>query len=131
MIVLCVLKKDFELGGYMVFYQFFVIFYEVCFNYFFCVCIEKDGGDLVYFQGYIFLGVYVCVFLEGCLIEEQMDNFCQEVYGKGLFFYLYLKLMLEFWQFLIVFMGLGLLGVIYQVKFLKYLEYCGLKDIFE
>lgn len=131
MMVLCVLKKDFELGGYMVFFQFFVIIYDVCFNYFFCVCNEQDGGDLVYFQGYIFLGVYVCVFLEGCLIQEQLDNFCQEVYGNGFFFYLYLKLMLEFWQFLIVFMGLGLIGVIYQVKFLKYLEYCGLKDIFK
>lgn len=131
MTVLRASKKDFELGGYMAFFQFFVIIYDVCFNYFFRVRNEQDGGDLVYFQGYIFSGVYVRVFLEGRLIQEQLDNFRQEVYGNGFFFYSYSKLMSEFWQFSIVFMGLGSIGVIYQVKFLKYLEYRGLKDIFK
>ncbi len=27
--------------------------YEVCFNHFFRAANEKDGGDLVYFQGHI------------------------------------------------------------------------------
>jgi pyruvate dehydrogenase E1 component len=66
-------------------------------------------------------------FLEGRLTEEQMNNFRQEVHGKGLS-YPHPKLMPEFWQFPTVSMGLGPIGAIYQAKFLKYLEHRGLKD---
>lgn len=62
-------------------------------------------------------------------MEEQMENFCFEVDGNGLFFYLYLWLMLDYWQFLIVFMGFGLLMVIYQVWFMKYMYNCGYIDM--
>ncbi len=60
-----------------------------------------------------------------------MDNFRQEVHGKGLSSYPHPKLMPEFWQFPTVSMGLGPLGAIYQAKFLKYLEHRGLKDTSE
>ncbi len=57
---------------------------------------------------------------EGRLTEEQMNNFRQEVHGKGLSSYPHPKLMPEFWQFPTVSMGLGPIGAIYQAKFLKY-----------
>lgn len=102
--------------------------YEVCFNYFFRAKNNKNGGDLVYFQGHISPGIYARAFLEGRLTEEQMDNFRQEIGGKGLSSYPHPKLMPEFWQFPTVSMGLGPIGAIYQAKFLKYLQHRGLKD---
>ena len=131
MTVLRASKKDLELGGHMASYQSSATFYEVCFNHFFRARTEKDGGDLVYFQGHISPGVYARAFLEGRLTEEQMDNFRQEVHGKGLSSYPHPKLMPEFWQFPTVSMGRGPIGAISQAKFLKYLEPRGLKDTSE
>ncbi|PLM94784.1 pyruvate dehydrogenase (acetyl-transferring), homodimeric type, partial [Klebsiella quasipneumoniae] len=128
MTVLRASKKDLELGGHMASFQSSATFYEVCFNHFFRARNEQDGGDLVYFQGHISPGVYARAFLEGRLTEEQMNNFRQEVHGKGLSSYPHPKLMPEFWQFPTVSMGLGPIGAIYQAKFLKYLEHRGLKD---
>lgn len=51
MIVLHASKKDLELGGHMASYQSSATVYEVCFNHFFRARNQKDGGDLVYFQG--------------------------------------------------------------------------------
>lgn len=121
-------KKDLELGGHMASFQSSATFYEVCFNHFFRARNEKDGGDLVYFQGHISPGVYARAFLEGRLTEEQMNNFRQEIHGKGLSSYPHPKLMPEFWQFPTVSMGLGPICAIYQAKFLKYLQNRGLKD---
>ena len=131
MTVLRASKKDLELGGHMASFQSSATFYEVCFNHFFRARNEKDGGDLVYFQGHISPGVYARAFLEGRLTEEQMNNFRQEVHGKGLSSYPHPKLMPEFWQFPTVSMGLGPISAIYQAKFLKYLEHRGLKDTSE
>jgi len=128
MTVLRASKKDLELGGHMASFQSSATIYEVCFNHFFRARTEKDGGDLVYFQGHISPGVYARAFLEGRLTEEQMNNFRQEVDGKGLSSYPHPKLMPDFWQFPTVSMGLGPLGAIYQAKFLKYLEHRGLKE---
>lgn len=128
MTVLRASKKDLELGGHMASFQSSATFYEVCFNHFFRARNEKDGGDLVYFQGHISPGVYARAFLEGRLTQEQMNNFRQEVHGKGLSSYPHPKLMPEFWQFPTVSMGLGPIGAIYQAKFLKYLHHRGLKD---
>ena len=75
MTVLRASKKDLELGGHMASFQSSATFYEVCFNHFFRARTEKDGGDLVYFQGHISPGVYARAFLEGRLTEEQMNNF--------------------------------------------------------
>ncbi len=128
MIVLRASKKDLELGGHMASFQSSAAFYEVCFNHFFKAPNEKDGGDLVYYQGHISPGIYARAFLEGRLTEEQLDNFRQEVDGKGLPSYPHPKLMPEFWQFPTVSMGLGPIASIYQARFLKYLNGRGLKD---
>ncbi|MFN6883307.1 pyruvate dehydrogenase (acetyl-transferring), homodimeric type, partial [Proteus mirabilis] len=119
MMVLRASKKDLELGGHMASYQSSATLYEVCFNHFFRAHNDNDGGDLVYFQGHISPGIYARAFLEGRLTEEQLNNFRQEIGGKGLSSYPHPKLMPEFWQFPTVSMGLGPLSAIYQAKFLK------------
>jgi pyruvate dehydrogenase E1 component len=131
MIVLRASKKDLELGGHMASFQSSAAFYETCFNHFFRAPNEKDGGDLVYYQGHISPGVYSRAFVEGRLTEEQLDNFRQEVDGKGIPSYPHPKLMPEFWQFPTVSMGLGPISAIYQARFLKYLDGRGLKDTSE
>lgn len=128
MIVLRGSKKDLELGGHMASFQSSAAFYETCFNHFFRAPNEKDGGDLVYYQGHISPGIYARAFVEGRLTAEQLDNFRQEVDGKGLSSYPHLKLMPEFWQFPTVSMGLGPITAIYQARFLKYLNGRDLKD---
>ncbi|AJR07451.1 pyruvate dehydrogenase (acetyl-transferring), homodimeric type [Photobacterium gaetbulicola] len=131
MIVLRGSKKDLELGGHMASFQSAAAFYETCFNHFFRAPNEKDGGDLVYYQGHIAPGIYSRAFVEGRLTEEQLDNFRQEVDGKGIPSYPHPKLMPEFWQFPTVSMGLGPISAIYQARFLKYLDGRGLKDTSE
>ncbi|MFD2178774.1 pyruvate dehydrogenase (acetyl-transferring), homodimeric type [Veronia pacifica] len=128
MIVLRASKKDLELGGHMASFQSSAAFYETCFNHFFRAPNEVDGGDLVYYQGHISPGIYSRAFVEGRLTEEQLDNFRQEVDGKGLPSYPHPKLMPEFWQFPTVSMGLGPISAIYQARFLKYLDGRGLKN---
>ncbi|HDY7966383.1 TPA: pyruvate dehydrogenase (acetyl-transferring), homodimeric type [Vibrio vulnificus] len=131
MIVLRASKKDLELGGHMASFQSSAAFYETCFNHFFRAPNEKDGGDLVYYQGHISPGIYARAFVEGRLTAEQLDNFRQEVDGKGIPSYPHPKLMPEFWQFPTVSMGLGPISAIYQARFLKYLNGRGLKDTTE
>lgn len=128
MMVLRASKKDLELGGHLASFQSAANIYEVCFNHFFKARNDKDGGDLVFFQGHSSPGMYSRAFLEGRLTEEQLDNFRQEVHGKGLPSYPHPKLLPEFWQFPTVSMGLGPLNSIYQARFLKYLENRGIKD---
>jgi len=89
---------------------------------------DGHGGDLIYFQGHTSPGMYARAFLEGRLTEEQLDNFRQEVDGKGIPSYPHPKLMPEFWQFPTVSMGLGPLMGIYQARFLKYLHARGLAN---
>ena len=89
---------------------------------------EDHGGDLVYFQGHSSPGVYARAFLEGRISEEQLDNFRQEVDGKGLPSYPHPKLLPDFWQFPTVSMGLGPMMAIYQARFLKYLHARGIAD---
>jgi pyruvate dehydrogenase E1 component len=62
----------------------------------------------------------------GRLTTEQMDNFRQEVDGKGISSYPHPWLMPDFWQFPTVSMGLGPLMAIYQARFMKYLQDRGL-----
>ncbi|GLP97458.1 pyruvate dehydrogenase (acetyl-transferring), homodimeric type [Paraferrimonas sedimenticola] len=124
-------KKDLELGGHISSFASSATIYDVCFNYFFRAPNEKDGGDLVYFQGHIAPGIYSRSYLEGRLTEEQMDNFRQEVDGKGLSSYPHPKLMPDYWQFPTVSMGLGPIQAIYQARFLKYLTDRGIKDCSE
>ena len=128
MMVLRGQKKDLDLGGHLSTYQAAATMYEVGFNHFFKAATEKNGGDLVFFQGHAAPGMYARAFLEGRLTEEQLDNFRQEVHGKGLSSYPHPKLMPDFWQFSTVSMGLGPVNAIYQARFLKYLHNRGLKD---
>ena len=128
MMVLRGQKKDLDLGGHLSTFQSAATMYEVGFNHFFKAATEKNGGDLVFFQGHAAPGMYARAFLEERLTEEQLDNFRQEVHGKGLSSYPHPKLMPDFWQFSTVSMGLGPVNAIYQARFLKYLHNRGLKD---
>ncbi|MGB7403250.1 MAG: pyruvate dehydrogenase (acetyl-transferring), homodimeric type [Arcobacter sp.] len=121
-------KKDLELGGHIASFQSSATLYDVGFNHFFQAPNEKDGGDLIFFQGHISPGIYARSFLEGRLTQEQMDNFRQEVHGKGLPSYPHPRLMPTYWQFPTVSMGLGPIQAIYQARFLKYLTDRGIKD---
>jgi pyruvate dehydrogenase E1 component len=58
----------------------------------------------------------------GRFTPDQMDNFRQEVDGKGISSYPHPWLMPDFWQFPTVSMGLGPLMAIYQARFMKYLD---------
>ncbi|TKB51292.1 pyruvate dehydrogenase (acetyl-transferring), homodimeric type [Ferrimonas sediminicola] len=124
-------KKDLELGGHISSFASSATLYDVCFNHFFRAPNEKDGGDLVYFQGHIAPGIYSRSFLEGRLTEAQLDNFRQEVDGKGLPSYPHPRLMPDYWQFPTVSMGLGPIAAIYQARYLKYLTDRGIKDCSE
>ena len=121
-------KKDLELGGHISSFASSATLYDVGFNHFFKAPNDKDGGDLVYFQGHISPGIYARSFLEGRFTEEQMDNFRQEADSDGLSSYPHPKLMPEYWQFPTVSMGLGPIQAIYQARFLKYLTDRGIKD---
>lgn len=119
-------KKNLELGGHIASFQSSATLYDVGFNHFWRAHNDEQEGDLVYFQGHIAPGIYARAYLEGRLQEDQLDNFRQEVGGKGLSSYPHPWLMPDFWQFPTVSMGLGPLMAIYQARFLKYLESRGL-----
>lgn len=131
MMVLRASKKNLELGGHIASFQSSATLYDVGFNHFFRAPNEKDGGDLIFFQGHIAPGIYARSFLEGRITKEKMDNFRQEVGGKGLSSYPHPKLMPDYWQFPTVSMGLGPIQAIYQARFLKYLTNRGIKDCSE
>ncbi|MGP1931465.1 MAG: pyruvate dehydrogenase (acetyl-transferring), homodimeric type, partial [Arsenophonus sp. ET-DL12-MAG3] len=57
-------KKNLELGGHIASFQSSATLYEVCFNHFFKARNDKNGGDLVCFQGHISPGIYARAFLE-------------------------------------------------------------------
>src|SRR5574344_1812499 len=121
-------NKQLELGGHIASFQSSATLYHVAFNHFFKAPNEKDGGDLIFFQGHISPGIYARSFLEGRFTQEQMDNFRQEAFADGLSSYPHTKLMPTYWQFPTVSMGLGPLQAIYQARFLKYLTNRGIKD---
>lgn len=121
-------NKHLELGGHIASFQSSATLYDVAFNHFFRAPNEKDGGDLIFFQGHISPGIYARSFLEGRLSQDQMDNFRQEAFNNGLSSYPHPKLMPSYWQFPTVSMGLGPLQAIYQARFLKYLTNRGIKD---
>src|SRR5258706_9033327 len=118
-------KKDLELGGHIASFASAATLYDVGFNHFWNAPSETHGGDLIYYQGHSSPGVYARAFLEGRLTESQLDNFRQEVDGKGIASYPHPWLMPDFWQFPTVSMGLGPIQAIYQARFLRYLEHRG------
>ncbi len=121
-------RKASELGGHIASFASAATLYDVGFNHFWRAPTHEHGGDLVFFQGHSAPGMYSRAFLEGRLSEEQLDNFRQEVDGKGLSSYPHPWLMPDFWQFPTVSMGLGPISAIYQARFMKYLQDRGLAD---
>ncbi|MDH5183406.1 MAG: pyruvate dehydrogenase (acetyl-transferring), homodimeric type, partial [Gammaproteobacteria bacterium] len=99
-------RKASELGGHIATFASAATLYDVGMNHFWRAPTHEHGGDLIYSQGHASPGIYSRAFLEGRLTEEQLDNFRQEVDGKGLSSYPHPWLMPDFWQFPTVSMGL-------------------------
>tara|TARA_X000000950_G_scaffold242345_1_gene296649 strand:- start:3494 stop:6109 length:2616 start_codon:yes stop_codon:yes gene_type:complete len=116
-------NKELDLGGHISTYSSASTLYEVGFNHFF-----RGGNyaDMIYYQGHSSPGIYARSFLEGRLSSNQLDNFRQEIEGKGLSSYPHPWLMPDYWQFPTVSMGLGPIMAIYQAHVMKYLEQRGL-----
>ena len=127
-IILRANKESSELGGHIASFQSAATLYATGFTHFWHAPHEGHGGDLIFVQGHSAPGIYARAFLEGRLTQEQLDNFRQEVDGKGIPSYPHPWLMPDFWQFPTVSMGLGPLMAIYQARFLKYLHGRGLAD---
>ncbi len=121
-------NKHTNVGGHIASFASAATLYDVGYNHFWRAWSEDRGGDLLFIQGHSAPGIYARAFLLGLLTEEQLDNFRQEVDGKGLSSYPHPWLMPDFWQFPTVSMGLGPLMAIYQAKFMRYLHDRGLTD---
>ncbi|HMM77197.1 MAG TPA: pyruvate dehydrogenase (acetyl-transferring), homodimeric type [Gammaproteobacteria bacterium] len=119
-------RKNRELGGHIASYASAATLYEVGYNHFWHAPSDAHGGDLIYIQGHSAPGIYARAYLLGLISEEQLDNFRQDVDGKGLTSYPHPWLMPDFWQFPTVSMGLGPIMAIYQARFMRYLHNRGL-----
>ncbi len=115
-------NKHTNVGGHIASFASAATLYDVGYNHFWRAPSENFGGDLVFVQGHSAPGVYARAFMLGRLSEEQLDNFRQEVDGKGLSSYPHPWLMPDFWQFPTVSMGLGPLMAIYQARFMRYIK---------
>ncbi len=111
-----------DYGGHISSYASSATLYEVGFNHFWRGDTEKQGGDMIFFQGHSAPGIYARAFLEGRLKEGDLARFRQEVGGGGLSSYPHPWLMPDFWQFPTVSMGLGPMMAIYQARFMRYME---------
>ncbi len=121
-------RKAGDLGGHISSFASSATLYDVGFNHFFHAPSKDHGGDMLFIQGHSAPGIYSRAFLTGRITEEQMNNFRQEVDGKGLSSYPHPWLMPDYWQFPTVSMGLGPIMAIYQARFMRYLENRGLKE---
>jgi len=123
-----------NVGGHISTYASAATLYEVAFNHFLRGRTAQPlragagfPGDMVYFQGHAAPGVYARAFLERRLDERHLQNFRQELAeGGGLSSYPHPYLMPDFWQFPTVSMGLGPILSLYQARFNRYLQACGL-----
>ncbi|MGH7738186.1 MAG: pyruvate dehydrogenase (acetyl-transferring), homodimeric type [Candidatus Tyrphobacter sp.] len=119
-------KVSSELGGHVATFASAATLVDVGQNHFFRAPREDFAGDMVFYQGHSSPGIYARAFLEGRLTQEQLENFRQEVGGRGLSSYPHPWLMPEFWQFPTVSMGLGAIMSIAQARFMRYLNDRGL-----
>ena len=119
-------NRDTNVGGHIASFASAATLYDVGFNHFWHAPSDTHGGDMVFVQGHSAPGVYARAFMLGRLTEQQLDNYRQEVDGKGLSSYPHPWLMPDFWQFPTVSMGLGPIMAIYQARFMKYLQDRGL-----
>ena len=117
-----------NVGGHIASFASAATLYDVGYNHFWRATTEDFGGDLIFPQGHSAPGIYARAFMLGRFTQEQMDNFRQEVGGKGLSSYPHPWLMPDFWQFPTVSMGLGPLMAIYQARFMRYLRDRGLRE---
>ncbi|MEG2803137.1 pyruvate dehydrogenase (acetyl-transferring), homodimeric type [Stenotrophomonas sp.] len=117
-----------NVGGHIASYQSAAVLYDVGFDHFFRGRSETFDGDMIYIQGHCAPGIYARAYLEGRLSQAQMDNFRREADRDGLSSYPHPRLMPDFWQFPTVSMGLGPLTAAYQARYMRYLEYRGLKQ---
>jgi pyruvate dehydrogenase E1 component len=115
-------RKSSELGGHIATFASAATLYDVGMNHFWHAPSPQNGGDVIYIQGHAAPGMYARSFLEGRFTAEDLDNFRQEVSGKGLSSYPHPWLMSNYWQFPTVSMGLGPITSIYQARFMKYLQ---------
>jgi len=120
--------KSEGIGGHLSTFASSAMLYDVGWNHFFRGKADGSIGDFVYFQGHASPGMYARAFLEGRLDEEQLDNFRQELGGRGLSSYPHPRLMPDFWEFPTVSMGIGPINSIYQARFNRYLHNRGLAD---
>ncbi len=121
-------NKYTNVGGHIASFASSAALYDVGFSHFWKSIEHDTGGDLIYFQGHSVPGVYARAYMLGRLNDEQLDNFRQEVDGKGISSYPHPWLMPDFWQFPTVSMGLGPISAIYSARFMKYLASRGLID---
>ena len=121
-------NKHTNVGGHIASFASAADLYDVGFNHFWRAATDEHGGDLVFVQGHSATGVYARAFMLGRLTAEQLDNYRQEVDGRGISSYPHPWLMPDFWQFPTVSMGLGPLMAIYQARFMKYLQNRGLGE---
>ncbi|WP_353099357.1 pyruvate dehydrogenase (acetyl-transferring), homodimeric type [Stenotrophomonas lactitubi] len=120
--------KHSNVGGHIATYQSAAVMYDVGFDHFFRGRTDTFDGDMIYIQGHSAPGIYGRAFVEGRISAERMDNFRREAGREGLSSYPHPRLMPEFWQFPTVSMGLGPLTAAYQARYMRYLEYRGLKE---
>src|SRR3954465_15124857 len=76
-------NKDTNVGGHIASFASAAMLYDIGFNHFWHAPSEKHGGDLVFIQGHSAPGIYARAFMLGRFTPDQMDNFRQEVDGKG------------------------------------------------
>lgn len=116
------------LGGHISSCNSIATVYEAGLNHFFKGRVGDQMGDLVYFQGHSSEFNYARAYLEGRMDQEHLDNFRQEIGGKGISSYPHPWLMPNFWQFATVSLGLGQMQGVYAARFLKYIENRGLQE---
>jgi pyruvate dehydrogenase E1 component len=127
MVVVLRAGKHSNVGGHIATYQSAAVLYDVGFDHFFRGRTDTFDGDMVYVQGHSAPGIYGRAFVEGRFNDALMDNFRRETVAAGLSSYPHPRLMPDFWQFPTVSMGLGPLTAAYQARYMRYLEYRGLK----
>lgn len=116
-------QRNDNIGGHISSFSSAATLYEVGFNHFFRAESEKQGGDLVFFQGHSAPGIYARSFIEHRFNEAKMENFRKEALTKdALSSYPHPWLMPDYWQFPTVSMGLGPMQAIYQAYFMKYMH---------
>src|ERR1700687_1417435 len=77
-------NKHTNVGGHIASFASAATLFDVGYNHFWRATSENVVGDLIFTQGHSAPGIYARAFLLGWFTEEQMDNFRQEVDGKGL-----------------------------------------------